>query len=150
MSAREAYARLHLLRCLKISIASEMEHMTPQMEHYKKTETNWRIPESEIDKLFHAETQEQQKRILEDFARDLPVTNRTIHGSVRFCEKCQIIKPDRGHHCSVCGMVNNCVNFTNYKFFVLFLGYALLYCLYIALTSLEFFIKFWKFMKNKY
>ncbi|KAL5289228.1 ZDHHC2 family protein [Megaselia abdita] len=115
----------------------------------------WRIPGSEIEKLFHAESQEQQKRILENFARDLPVTNRTIHGSVRFCEKCQIIKPDRGHHCSVCGTcvlkmdhhcpwVNNCVNFTNYKFFVLFLGYALLYCLYIALTSLEFFIKFWK------
>lgn len=64
----------------------------------------WRIPGSEIEKLFHAESQEQQKRILENFARDLPVTNRTIHGSVRFCEKCQIIKPDRGHHCSVCGM----------------------------------------------
>uniref|UniRef100_T1P940 Palmitoyltransferase n=1 Tax=Musca domestica TaxID=7370 RepID=T1P940_MUSDO len=117
--------------------------------------SNWRIPEAEIERLFRAENQEQQKRVLEYCARDLPVTNRTLNGSVRFCDKCRIIKPDRCHHCSVCGTcvlkmdhhcpwVNNCVNFTNYKFFVLFLGYALLYCLYVALTSLEYFIRFWK------
>ncbi|XP_023302546.2 palmitoyltransferase ZDHHC15B isoform X2 [Lucilia cuprina] len=117
--------------------------------------SNWRIPESEIERLFRAESQEQQKRILENFAKDLPVTNRTLNGSVRFCDKCKIIKPDRAHHCSVCGTcvlkmdhhcpwVNNCVNFTNYKFFVLFLGYALLYCLYVSLTSLEYFIRFWR------
>uniref|UniRef100_A0A1I8PRL7 Palmitoyltransferase n=1 Tax=Stomoxys calcitrans TaxID=35570 RepID=A0A1I8PRL7_STOCA len=117
--------------------------------------SNWRIPESEIERLFRAESQEQQKRILEYCARDLPVTNRTLNGSVRFCDKCRIIKPDRCHHCSVCGTcvlkmdhhcpwVNNCVCFNNYKFFVLFLGYALLYCLYVALTSLEYFIRFWR------
>ncbi|XP_054090929.1 palmitoyltransferase ZDHHC20-B isoform X2 [Zeugodacus cucurbitae] len=116
---------------------------------------NWRIPETDIEHIFHADTQDQQKRILENFAKTLPVTNRTLNGSVRFCEKCKIIKPDRAHHCSVCGAcvlkmdhhcpwVNNCVNFTNYKYFVLFLGYALLYCLYVALTSLEYFIRFWR------
>lgn len=137
----------------------------------------WRIPDSEIERLFRAESQEQQKRVLEECARDLPVTNRyvkfdqivslrtwhnvlliifsTLNGSVRFCDKCRIIKPDRCHHCSVCGTcvlkmdhhcpwVNNCVNFSNYKFFVLFLGYALLYCVYVALTSLEYFISFWR------
>lgn len=78
-----------------------------------------------------------------------------MNGSVRFCEKCKIIKPDRAHHCSVCSCcvlkmdhhcpwVNNCVNFYNYKYFVLFLGYALVYCLYVAFTSLHDFVEFWK------
>lgn len=29
---------------------------------------------------------------------------RTITGTVRFCDKCMLVKPDRAHHCSVCGM----------------------------------------------
>ncbi|KAL9916029.1 palmitoyltransferase ZDHHC15B isoform 1-T1 [Glossina fuscipes fuscipes] len=117
--------------------------------------STWRIPEVEIERLLRIENQEQQKRLLEYIAKDYPVSNRTLSGSIRFCDKCKIIKPDRSHHCSVCGTcilkmdhhcpwVNNCVNFTNYKFFVLFLGYALLYCLYVALTSLECFIRFWR------
>lgn len=112
---------------------------------------------------------------------------RTMNGSLRYCDKCLVIKPDRAHHCSVCGtcvlkmdhhcpwvcilwlllaifacylncifafttcflllqlrQVNNCVNFTNYKFFVLFLGYGLLYCIYVAATVLKYFILFWE------
>ncbi|XP_046866060.1 palmitoyltransferase ZDHHC20-B isoform X2 [Drosophila willistoni] len=120
----------------------------------------WRIPDEEVTRLFRADNPETQKRILNNFARNLPVTNRTMNGSVRFCEKCKIIKPDRSHHCSVCSCcvlkmdhhcpwVNNCVNFYNYKFFVLFLGYALIYCLYVALTTLHDFVQFWKY-ENDY
>ncbi|XP_051860064.1 palmitoyltransferase ZDHHC20-B isoform X1 [Drosophila albomicans] len=116
---------------------------------------HWRIPDEEVNHLFRADNPETQKRILNNFARNLPVTNRTMNGSVRFCDKCKIIKPDRSHHCSVCSCcvlkmdhhcpwVNNCVNFFNYKFFVLFLGYALIYCLYVAFTTLHDFIQFWQ------
>ncbi|XP_017049369.1 palmitoyltransferase ZDHHC20-B isoform X2 [Drosophila ficusphila] len=121
----------------------------------------WRIPDEEVTRLFRADSPDTQKRILNNFARDLPVTNRTMNGSVRFCEKCKIIKPDRAHHCSVCSCcvlkmdhhcpwVNNCVNFYNYKYFVLFLGYALVYCLYVAFTTLHDFVEFWKYDNNGY
>lgn len=133
----------------------------------------------DIERLAQGETPSVQKRILEVLAKDLPINNRqvilrdfllsscfnnnakshskfrTMNGSLRYCDKCLIIKPDRAHHCSVCGTcvlkmdhhcpwVNNCVNFTNYKYFVLFLGYGLLYCIYIALTALKYFILFWE------
>ncbi|XP_018395429.1 PREDICTED: palmitoyltransferase ZDHHC2 isoform X4 [Cyphomyrmex costatus] len=115
----------------------------------------FKIPDVEMEKLQQAETEETQRQILERFAQDLPVTNRTIKGAMRFCEKCQLIKPDRTHHCSVCGTcvlkmdhhcpwVNNCVGFHNYKFFILFLAYGLLYCMFITATSLQYFIQFWK------
>ncbi|XP_060237611.1 palmitoyltransferase ZDHHC2 isoform X2 [Meriones unguiculatus] len=77
-----------------------------------------------------------------------------MSGAIRYCDRCQLIKPDRCHHCSVCDKcilkmdhhcpwVNNCVGFSNYKFFLLFLAYSLLYCLFIAATDLQYFIRFW-------
>ncbi|XP_022184414.1 palmitoyltransferase ZDHHC15B isoform X3 [Nilaparvata lugens] len=113
----------------------------------------------DIDKIKRADSEESQKMILERCAQNLPVSNRTVSGVIRYCDKCCVIKPDRAHHCSVCGecvlkmdhhcpWVNNCVSFTNYKFFILFLAYALLYCIFITLTSLRYFIMFWKALKH--
>ncbi|XP_060783492.1 palmitoyltransferase ZDHHC15B isoform X2 [Neoarius graeffei] len=95
-----------------------------------------------------------QKQILIDIAKKLPIFTRAQSGAIRFCDHCQLIKPDRCHHCSVCETcvlkmdhhcpwVNNCVGFSNYKFFLLFLSYSMLYCVFIASTVFQYFLKFW-------
>ncbi|KAK9459193.1 DHHC palmitoyltransferase-domain-containing protein [Lipomyces oligophaga] len=61
------------------------------------------------------------------------------NGQKRFCSKCKIWKPDRTHHCSTCGRCvlrmdhhcpwfSTCIGFANYKVFILFLGYVVLFC----------------------
>jgi len=56
-------------------------------------------------------------------------------GGARFCQKCQLPKPPRCHHCRVCKRcvlrmdhhcpwVNNCIGHGNYKTFFLFLIYV--------------------------
>ncbi|ETE73290.1 Palmitoyltransferase ZDHHC2, partial [Ophiophagus hannah] len=86
---------------------------------------------------------ETHQEVLKRAAKDLPISTRTMSGAIRYCDRCQLIKPDRCHHCSVCDKVNNCVGFSNYKFFLLFLAYSLLYCLFIFATELQHFIRFW-------
>ncbi|XP_007228481.3 palmitoyltransferase ZDHHC15B [Astyanax mexicanus] len=100
------------------------------------------------------ERPDAQKQILIDIAKKLPIFTRAQSGAIRFCDRCQVIKPDRCHHCSVCETcilkmdhhcpwVNNCVGFSNYKFFLLFLSYSMLYCVFIAATVFQYFLKFW-------
>lgn len=119
-----------------------------------KIPEKFKLPQREYEALIHAEEEDIQRLILKDFARNLPNVNFTASGFVRYCEKCAMVKPDRAHHCSVCGTcilkmdhhcpwINNCIGFNNYKFFVLYLGYSLMYTMYIALTSIEYVIRFW-------
>mmetsp|Transcript_23142 Transcript_23142/g.41335 ORF Transcript_23142/g.41335 Transcript_23142/m.41335 type:complete len:482 (-) Transcript_23142:581-2026(-) len=59
----------------------------------------------------------------------------------RMCRRCQAFKPPRAHHCSICKRcivkmdhhcpwVNNCVGIGNHKYFLLFIFYTCLSCLY--------------------
>ncbi|BFZ10296.1 hypothetical protein BsWGS_13335 [Bradybaena similaris] len=89
---------------------------------------------------------------------------RTIQASMGrgllvYCQQCTLIKPDRCHHCSRCGVcvlkmdhhcpwINNCVGFHNYKYFLLFVFYCLAYCIFVPLTSLRFIIAFFVDLYN--
>lgn len=59
----------------------------------------------------------------------------------RLCRRCNSFKPKRAHHCSICKRciikmdhhcpwVNNCVGIGNHKFFLLFILYTCLSCVY--------------------
>lgn len=67
----------------------------------------------------------------------------------RYCKTCNMLKPPRAHHCSICGKcvlrmdhhcpwVGRCVGHHNYKLFYQFLMYTVLGCLYAVLTMGEF------------
>jgi hypothetical protein len=40
--------------------------------------------------------------IIERKGKELPVVTRTNNLSIRYCDKCKCVKPDRAHHCGVC------------------------------------------------
>ncbi|XP_071846578.1 palmitoyltransferase ZDHHC20-B-like isoform X2 [Apostichopus japonicus] len=119
------------------------------------------LSSDEVQRIESEDRSGEQQEILKEISRDkaLPVYTRTYGGGIRYCHICKIIKPDRCHHCSVCDRcilkmdhhcpwVNNCVGYGNYKFFVLFLMYALLFCLYVAITTLPYFVQFWQDMQD--
>jgi len=123
--------------------------------------SSWHLSPDQVDKLRSAQSEEEWKALLFTLAEQLGcrVKQRSVQNAVRYCEKCLAIKPDRSHHCSVCEKctlkmdhhcpwVNNCVGFHNYKFFLLFLGYAISYCLWIAATSFQFFLRIWLYREE--
>jgi len=122
---------------------------------------SWRLTKADVDKLAQAQSEEEWKTILSNIATQLACTvkQRSVQNAVRYCEKCLCIKPDRSHHCSVCEdctlkmdhhcpWVNNCVGFQNYKFFLLFLFYALSYCVFIAASTARYFLHIWLLEKE--
>jgi len=88
-----------------------------------------------------------------DFALDLgnalPVATARLEwqpGKATWCKKCKIPRPERAHHCNICGMcvlrmdhhcafIFNCVGFNNHKQFILLLCYSGLACFIALVTS---------------
>ncbi|KAE8721279.1 putative protein S-acyltransferase 14 [Hibiscus syriacus] len=77
----------------------------------------------------------------------------TLNQRIRYCRKCNQLKPPRCHHCSVCGRcvlkmdhhcvwVVNCVGAQNYKYFLLFLFYTFLETTLVTLALLPHFLAF--------
>lgn len=118
----------------------------PRSEYY--------LSRDEVHKVENAITDEERAQALKHAARNIQAQNRTFGGAHRYCHINKCIKPDRSHYCSVvkgvvlkmdhfCPWVNNCIGWSNYKFFILFLFYAFTYCLFVCATSFKYFLKFW-------
>ena len=69
-----------------------------------KTDSSWKLSTAMLERLSSAKSEEDWKNLLELFVieMELPVVQRSIQGAIRYCDKCQAVKPDRSHHCSVC------------------------------------------------
>ncbi|XP_041419521.1 palmitoyltransferase ZDHHC20-A-like [Xenopus laevis] len=111
---------------------------------------------SESDKQLYLSDERPQvlQEILIHAAKDLPIYTKDPKGDVRYCTTCQMLKPDRCHHCPVCNIcilkldhhclfLNNCVGFSNYKFFLLAVMYGVLLCIFTSAVSLYCSILFW-------
>ncbi|KAG0207830.1 palmitoyltransferase for Vac8p [Mortierella sp. NVP41] len=82
-------------------------------------------------------------------AQDGPAATLCISkkdGSPRWCDLCQIVKPDRCHHCRECDQcvlrmdhhcpwVNSCIGYNNLKFFYLFIMYGSLLAVWVMCTT---------------
>ncbi|RKP10671.1 DHHC palmitoyltransferase-domain-containing protein [Thamnocephalis sphaerospora] len=90
--------------------------------------------------------QASEETALEQGSRDVVITVKE-DGQRRFCRKCQMDKPDRTHHCSVCGTcvlkmdhhcpwLNNCVGHHNQKFFYLFIFWGVFYTSFVGIASI--------------
>lgn len=71
---------------------------------------------------------------------------RKANGQVRFCKKCNVVKPDRAHHDSVtntcilkfdhyCPIISTPIGHNNYKPFLLFILYTALEALFAAIVT---------------
>jgi len=71
-------------------------------------------------------------------------------GTSTMCDKCAEKRPERAHHCAVCGRcvlrmdhhcpwIGNCVGIRNHKSFILMLGYGMSACLTFVFTAFPWF-----------
>lgn len=119
----------------------------------------YRLTQEEVHSVQHCRTITQRNQYFETIvaARKLVVVQRldkSHPNDFRYCKKSQALKPDRAHYDSMtkrlvlkmdhyCPWVANCIGYSNYKFFVLFLFYAIMYCWMIIAIAIRPFLEVW-------
>ena len=79
----------------------------------------------------------------------------------RYCDECNMIKPPRAHHCSICNKcilnmdhhcpwVASCVGLCNYRYFVLFMFWVCIGCLYYLINAFPYAGLNFFFIKSTY
>ncbi|KAF9364629.1 hypothetical protein BGX34_000933 [Mortierella sp. NVP85] len=77
----------------------------------------------------------------------------SAEGNPLWCTRCHHVKPERAHHCRVCKRcvlkmdhhcpwVLNCVGQENYKFFVLFVSYTAIHCMFMLASLIPLYVRF--------
>ncbi|KAK8781006.1 hypothetical protein V5799_017653 [Amblyomma americanum] len=125
---------LLLLLCLWSFVQTTVTSVPPIQSYFDLIESDQRLLEQCAD-------DEARGEFLDILAENQGVLTRGPSGGVRFCERCQQVKPDRAHHCSQCrrcvpkmddhcAWFNNCVCFSTYKFFLLTIFNVLALCVF--------------------
>jgi len=131
----------------------------------------------ELVQEWQADKDTTDAKVSQHVGREVRFWLKKHDGALRYCDTCEIVKPDRTHHCGTCGFcvtkfdhhcpcetthppppppslltartlknghlllgVNNCVGWRNYKYFLQFLFYAQVFCLFVLVSSLPFVI----------
>ncbi|XP_077541291.1 palmitoyltransferase ZDHHC2-like [Haemaphysalis longicornis] len=130
------------------------------LRSYAATTLTWEAP---IPAFYNLTVEEQQqlalcgagyarKALLDQLGVMRGVLTLDLDGSVRYCEPCRRIKPDRCHHCSVCcrcipkmdhhcPWFSNCISFTTHKFFLLTLFYIVVLSTFCVSTTAGYLVK---------
>lgn len=119
------------------------------------------LSEAEYRLLGEVRDDTARRSYLEGLGQNRGILTRGRDGSVRYCDACRLIKPDRCHHCSTCRTCvpkmdhhcpwfNNCVCFSTYKFFLLTLFYLISLSLFTMTTTMVYAKSIWDNVSERF